>query len=297
MANHQEGPVTITIPEVLTEDGVTLYLVVVEVGSLIYRVRHRYSHFEAMHSKLVEDGIDKESLPPKKLIGNKDPAFIMKRRKELETYLQTVYRFFAKSLPQTLAEFLDFPTYDIHYVLQGLACDFHEKDLRTGSGSDSGLLWSPLHLYAVSERLKTPCPPLNTDDKKYDFTNVVDVCCNTTSLTVTGSIEPLGTSQLIPNKLPIDFLAFKSLSRLDLRGLEVRPETVTSLGILRSTLQTLRATECGIACVAEILLCDVTCTEDDLAELIENPGHSWPRLLQLDLRYLSQSSLKWFLCL
>lgn len=290
MANHQEGPVTITIPEVLSEDGVTMYLVVVEVGSVVYRVRHRYSHFELMHSKLVEDGIEKDSLPPKKLIGNKDPAFIMKRRKELETYLQTVYRFFAKNLPQTLAEFLDFPTYDIHYVLQGLACDFHEKDLRPASGSDSGLSWSPLQLYAVSERLKTPCPPLNTDDKKYDFTNVVDVCCNTSTLTVTGSTETLGTSQLVPNKLPIDFLAFKSLTRLELQGLEVRPETVTSLGILRSTLQILRATQCDLASVSQILLCDVTSTEDDFPDLVQNMAHSWPHLLRLDLRYRTLKS-------
>ena len=97
----------------------------------------------------------------------------------------------------------------------------------------SGLNWSPLQLYAVSERLKTPCPPLNTDEKKQDFTNVVDVCCNTPSLAVTGSTEVLGSSQLVPNKLPIDFLAFKSLTRLELSGLELGPETVTSLGILR----------------------------------------------------------------
>ena len=105
--------------------------------SSVCRVRHRYSHFEMMHSKLVEDGIDKESLPPKKIIGNKDPAFIMKRRKELETYLQTIYRFFEKNLPQTLAEFLDFPTYDIHYLLQGLASEFHDNDLRPVFGSSS----------------------------------------------------------------------------------------------------------------------------------------------------------------
>ena len=292
MANHQEGPVTITIPEVVTEDGVTLYLVVVEVGAVVYRVRHRYSHFEVMHSKLVEDGIEKESLPPKKIIGNKDPAFIMKRRKDLETYLQTVYRFFERNLPSSLVEFLEFPTYDIHYVLQGLASDFHEKDLRPSDSGSGGLHWSPLQLYAVSERLKTPCPPLNTDDKKYDFTNVVDACCNTASLVVTGSKEPLGTSQLIPNKLPIDFLAFKSLTRLELRGLEVRPETVTSLGILRSTLESLRVTECDLASIAQILLCDVNCTEDDLPDLIENKGHTWTHLLHLDLRSVASPFLQ-----
>ena len=52
----------------------------------------------------------------------------MKRRKDLETYLQTVYHFLEKSLPRVLAEFLDFPTYDIDNVLQDLARHYHETD-------------------------------------------------------------------------------------------------------------------------------------------------------------------------
>ena len=102
MSNHQDHEVSIKVPEVVTEDGVTLYQVVVEVGPVIYRVKHRYSEFESMHGKLVEDGVEKDLLPPKKLIGNKDPAFIMKRRKDLENYLQTVYHFLEKSLPRGL---------------------------------------------------------------------------------------------------------------------------------------------------------------------------------------------------
>ena len=131
MSNHQEHRVVITVPEVVTEEGVTLYQVVVEVGPVVYKVKHRYSEFEAMHSKVVEEGVEKDLLPPKKLLGNKDPAFIMKRRKDLESYLQTVYHFLEKNLPTVLAEFLDFPTYDIHYVLQDLASKYHETDLRS----------------------------------------------------------------------------------------------------------------------------------------------------------------------
>ena len=82
MSNHQEHRVVITVPEVVTEEGVTLYQVVVEVGPVVYKVKHRYSEFEAMHSKVVEEGVEKDLLPPKKLLGNKDPAFIMKRRKD-----------------------------------------------------------------------------------------------------------------------------------------------------------------------------------------------------------------------
>ena len=130
MSNHQEHRVVIPVPEVVTEDGVTLYQVVVEVGPATYKVKHRYSEFEAMHNKVVEEGVEKDLLPPKKLLGSKDPAFIMKRRKDLETYLQTVYHFLEKNLPLVLAEFLDFPTYDIHYVVQDLASKYHETDLR-----------------------------------------------------------------------------------------------------------------------------------------------------------------------
>ena len=50
----------------------------------------------------------RDVLPPKKLLGNKDPAFLMKRRKELESYLQGIFHFLARNLPVPLAEFLDF---------------------------------------------------------------------------------------------------------------------------------------------------------------------------------------------
>ena len=130
MSNHQEGPVTIAIPEVITEDGVTLYIINVQIGTIAYKVQHRDSSFETMHTKVVEEGLDKDTLPPKKLIGNKDPAFIMKRRKDLETYLQSTLHFFANNLPQSLADFLEFHVYDIHYVVQNLACQFYEIDLR-----------------------------------------------------------------------------------------------------------------------------------------------------------------------
>merc|ERR1719411_994897 len=115
-----------------------------------------------MHNKIVENGIEKDLLPPKKLVRNKDPAFIMKRRKDLENYLQTVYHFLEKSLPRVLAEFLDFPTYDILYVLQDLASHYHETDLRssqtdTEDGSalrSEDCSWTPLQLHSISERLK-----------------------------------------------------------------------------------------------------------------------------------------------
>ena len=69
--------------------GHTKYEIKVTVGSVEWSVHHRYKDFEALHQLLSSNhGMPKHLLPPKKLIGNKDPAFIEKRRLELETYLQ-----------------------------------------------------------------------------------------------------------------------------------------------------------------------------------------------------------------
>ena len=145
-------------------------------------------------------------------------------------------------------------------------------------------MWSPLQLYSVCERLKTPCPPLNTDDKKYDFTNVVDACCNLTRLKLTGSRENIGNSQMVPNELKIDFLPFKCLTQLHLEDLDIGPQNITSLGILRNTLQILFAPLCNLSSVSQLLLCDVTCSEDDISSIIPTPSYSWTNLLKLDLR-------------
>lgn len=299
MANHQVGPVTLTIPEVVTDEGVTMYLVHVEVGEVTYQVNHRYSEFEAMHYKLVEEGVEKDLLPPKKLIGNKDPAFIMKRRRDLESYLQTVYHFLEKNLPSALAEFLQFPVYDIHYVLQDLASQCHEGDLRTrtedqtddgSSNSVSGSSWTPLQMFSISERLKSPCPPLNTEDKRYDFTNVADACCRLDKLTITGSKEKLGSSELVPNELKFDFLAFKSLTELCLDNLVIIPANISSLGILRNTLVNMSASNCNLACISQLLLCDTVHTEDDIQTLLTS-GHSWNALLKLNISHNQLQSI------
>jgi len=268
--NYLVGPVNLTIPEVRTEEAVNKYIISVEVGTVSYKVRHRYSEFEAMHSRLVEVGVQKDLLPPKKLIGSKDPAFIMKRRKDLETYLQTVYHFLEKNLPQALADFLDFPLYDIHYVLAALALQYHEVE-PAGLETAAPPCWSPLQMYAVSERLQSACPPLNTEDKRSDFTNVAAACCRLPHLAVLGSEQKIGSSELVPNLLTWDFLAFKSLTSLSLDSVCVG--SITSLGLLRSTLTSLTATRCSLTAISQLLLHSAS----------GDPGISWPRLLSLDL--------------
>ena len=83
-----------------------------------------------------------------------DPSFIMKRRRDLESYLQSVFKFLQHSLPQTLAEFLCLTKYDQHFVLRQLASQQYELMTSETLKEDSTL--TPLELFAISRRLKTP---------------------------------------------------------------------------------------------------------------------------------------------
>lgn len=70
-------------------DGVTLYVITISVGTVKWTVKQRYNAFAELHDKLVSNhGLARDLLPPKKIIGNKDPAFIEKRRIDLQLYLQ-----------------------------------------------------------------------------------------------------------------------------------------------------------------------------------------------------------------
>ena len=126
---------------------------------------------------------------------------------------------------------------------------------------------------------------MNTEDKRLDFTNVADACCTLETLRVVGSEENIGSSQLIPNNLKFDFLAFKSLRDLELTHLNISPETVTSLGILRSTLTSLTATQCGLKTISQLLLCDLVHSQEELSlDFVKGASHCWSQLLSLNIR-------------
>lgn len=85
----------------------------------------RYNDFAELHEKLVsEHCVEKDILPPKKLIGNKCEAFVEKRRQNLEIYLNIVYNYLKKAMPRELAVFLDLHVYDIYFLLQSMALEF-----------------------------------------------------------------------------------------------------------------------------------------------------------------------------
>jgi hypothetical protein len=304
MANHLwSSSSKIYIPEIVNEESITYYVIIVEIEEVRWEVKRRYNEFLSLHEKLVEVGVDKEGLPPKKLLGNKDPAFLIKRRKELETYLQSTFHFLEKNVPTVLADFLHFDKYESHFILRNLASEIYARELELSNLVISGdtvdcvtekkeecTKWTPLEMNSISQRLQHSCPPTDTESKQYDFTNIVDACCGMKELELTGSVESLGTSNIIYNQLKYDFLAFKSLSRLTVVTVQFNDEHITSLGLLRSTLCELIVHNCGIISVANVLLCDNPRYTLD-TQIISLPNVKWEKLVLLDISCNALESL------
>lgn len=119
--NHRDSS-TARVDEATTKDSVTYYKITVTVGSVQWDVYHRYSDFVELHDRLVADhGVAKELLPPKKVIRNKTPKFVEKRREALNDYLKDVFNYLKPTMPTEFAHFLDFHLYDIFFLLQDLA--------------------------------------------------------------------------------------------------------------------------------------------------------------------------------
>lgn len=120
--------VRINIPKTETIDNVTYYDIEVKISSIEWSVRHRYNEFVELHDTLVSDHcVEKDILPPKKLIGNKGEVFVEKRRAALEIYLNAVYNYLKKAMPRELALFLDLHVYDIFFLLQNMALRFFNE--------------------------------------------------------------------------------------------------------------------------------------------------------------------------
>lgn len=134
----------ITIPKVDYCDKFTVYQIQIEINDVTWIVSHRFKDFVQLHDILVSGhSVAKDLLPPKKVLGNKEPSFIEKRRHGLELYLSTVLRFLEKTMPKELAEFLEFQNYDILFLLHNLAEKFFTKE---ESLISEGHVFSPLEV-------------------------------------------------------------------------------------------------------------------------------------------------------
>lgn len=272
-----QSNICIKIPSYETEHGITSYLIEVQVKEVVWTLKHRYSEFAELHHVLIsEHCVEKEILPPKKFIGNKNELFIEKRRKNLEIYLNTAYNYLKKTMPRKLAIFLGLHLYDTFFLLQDMALQFFTdgEDILKSSNSYN---FSPVQLYAISERLKQPCSTLEVIDKKFDFSHVLDFNSHLKILNIQGVSGKFGTSNIIPSTLPIELSCFKSVEKLVVNHYPI--VRVYGMGNLRDTVKVLEVHSSELKNIVELVMCE------ELHKKIENANdsHVWLKVKHLDL--------------
>lgn len=89
-------------------------------------------------------------------------------------------------MSRELVEFLELNKYDIIYLLQDMAQLFFLQgdELLMLSVPSNSYDFSALELFAITERLKLPCPTSDSVKKMYDFSHVVDFCSQLDRITV-----------------------------------------------------------------------------------------------------------------
>uniref|UniRef100_H2YZ55 PX domain-containing protein n=1 Tax=Ciona savignyi TaxID=51511 RepID=H2YZ55_CIOSA len=195
--------------------------------------------------------LERNLLPPKKIIGKMSTAFIDKRREELELYLQTlVSEKFKVAIPRTLGVFLDFHHYEVERLTQDLA-----KELYTNGDSilayGKKYVFTPLQLWAISQRLTLEKPKSDAENPEYDFGHVLDFVqklrhlhvtilliqasyINCMFRTIRGCIRQ---SNIVAQELSFDLSIFRSLEQLIVD--RCSSEQVSFISCLRRTLNTL----------------------------------------------------------
>ncbi|KAL1114864.1 hypothetical protein AAG570_007688 [Ranatra chinensis] len=264
----------IKIPSVSSEQGVTVYNINVRIGPVKWTVNHRYRHFVELHGSLVADhSVSKDILPPKKVLGNRDPDFIEQRRAALEKYLSDVVVFLQRTMPKTLVLFLHLEKFDIMFLLQSLSEQFWDGGSSILSVSKN-YEFNILQVHAISQRIKLPCPPLEIFGLKYDFSNVLEFCGQLESVTVIGKFDYMD-SNIDINQLPFELSAFKTMQSLTLTDMNVG--NLCKASDLRTVLRELKVVNCGVRDIIDILLCDELHKESECRE-----EKLWSNLREVD---------------
>lgn len=257
---YYKDDASVTVYDSEDVDNVTFYKIRVNINKVTWTLTHRYKDFDELHSRLVVDhGVTKDLLPPKKAIRNRCPKFIEQRREGLDTYLKSVFNYLQLTMPREFATFLEFPQYDTLFIFQHLALKFFiEGDKILASGEFFELFAIEvlfiicyvcmyiyneycnivfndilLQLFAISQRLKQACSSFELADRKYDFSHVLDFCSQLKKLIVRGESKHLGNSNIIPNKLSIDMSPFKSLQKIAVFDYPMHMITCTGKYILK----------------------------------------------------------------
>ncbi|XP_038596444.1 nischarin isoform X5 [Tachyglossus aculeatus] len=217
-----EPPKEARIPGSELVENYTVYIIQVTVGSHQWTVKHRYSDFHDLHEKLIaEKKIDKNLLPPKKIIGKNSKSLVEKRQKELEVYLQTLLIQFPVAAPKVLSHFLHFHLYEINGITAALAEElFHKGEQLLVAGEVFTL--RPLQLYAITQQLRQGKPTCASGDAKTDLGHILDFTCRLKYLKVTGTGGPFGTSNIQEHLLPFDLSIFKSLHQIEINHCDAK---------------------------------------------------------------------------
>lgn len=123
---YSKSRVDVCIPFAEKEEDCTVYVIKVSVGEVWWLVKQRYKNFDSLHQQLVlNHGIRKDLLPAKKILGNKDPEFIERRRSDLEIYLKKIVQFLEKALPLEVCSFFEFEEYEVYSLVRKMAAELY----------------------------------------------------------------------------------------------------------------------------------------------------------------------------
>uniref|UniRef100_A0A8C9SSW1 Nischarin n=1 Tax=Scleropages formosus TaxID=113540 RepID=A0A8C9SSW1_SCLFO len=228
-----------------------VYIIEVTVGSHQWSIKHRYSDFHELHEKLTaEKKIDKNLLPPKKMIGKNSRSLVEKRQKELEVYLETLLVKFPFAAPKVLSCFLHFHFYEINGITAALAEElFHKGEQLLVAGEV--FLLRPLQLYAITQQLRLATPTCANGDAKADLGHILDFTCRLKYLKIPGTRGTVGTSNIQEHLLPFDLSIFKSLLQIEISHCE--SQQIKGLPSLKPSLATMSIHYCA-ASMKDILV-------------------------------------------
>lgn len=245
--------IDVSIPFAEKGDDCMVYVIKISIGEVWWTVKHRYKEFDALHTQLVlNHGLRKDLLPAKKIIGNKDPEFIERRREDLEVYIKKIVQFLEKALPLEVCSFLEFEEYEVYSIIRKMAAEVYTTG-ETKLMTEKSLSMNPLQLHAISQKIQLPRSPVEQLSVE-DFAHVLDFLSNIESLEVVGDRDFYLNSNLILNSLPYELTVFKQLKHLRFSGANVA--SLACARHLRAGVETLSAQHCGLKSIADLLICD-----------------------------------------
>lgn len=274
------GNLSVEIVSSNTTISTTFYHVQVSVGDIRWTVEHRYSNFADLNSVLVaEKLIPLDLLPGKKIIGNREPAFVDRRRAELDAYIRRVVALLQVNMPDALAKFLDMESYDAGWMLrkQAFTCFVHEMAFASGQRH---LQLSPMEIQVLTKLVHEGRADSFFHESRVSASpsQVVDLATQTPTLRVLGSWQPLSGSNIRPHTYCFSLELFRSLRKLVLHDVPVA--SLHSLATLRDHLVDLSVIGGAVKDVRDVLLCGEL--HRDSPETYASAR--WPCLLTLTLR-------------